>query len=36
MLAHLCRKAGLTAGCWKSGAQFLTFQSTIFHEAEEH
>jgi AmmeMemoRadiSam system protein B/AmmeMemoRadiSam system protein A len=36
MLAHLCRKAGLPAACWKSGAQFFTFQSTIVREAEAH
>jgi AmmeMemoRadiSam system protein B/AmmeMemoRadiSam system protein A len=36
MLVHLCRKAGLPPSCWKSGAEFHTFQSTIFHESEVH
>jgi AmmeMemoRadiSam system protein B/AmmeMemoRadiSam system protein A len=36
MLAHLCQKAGLPASCWESGAEFHTFQSTVFHEVEPH
>lgn len=32
MLDHLCVKAGLKDGCWKSGAKFRTFQADVFHE----
>jgi hypothetical protein len=32
MLAHLCRKAGLTADAWREGAQLLTFQADVFGE----
>jgi AmmeMemoRadiSam system protein A len=32
MLDQLCMKAGLPAGSWKSGAQFLTFQAEVFSE----
>lgn len=34
MLDHLCRKAGLDTGCWKEGAQFSTFQATVFSESD--
>ena len=34
MLDQLCMKAGLPAGCWKSGAQFLTFQAEVFSETD--
>lgn len=34
MLDHLCRKAGLDNGCWKEGAQFSTFQATVFSESD--
>jgi len=34
MLDQLCMKAGLPAGSWKSGAQFLTFQAEIFSETD--
>ncbi len=34
MLDQLCMKAGLPAGSWKSGAQFLTFQAEVFSERE--
>ncbi|MCP4658743.1 MAG: AmmeMemoRadiSam system protein B [bacterium] len=33
-LEQLCRKAGLPAGSWRSGAEFHTFQAEIFHESE--
>ena len=36
MLDHLCRKAGLSKGSWKSGATFYTFQSIAFSESELH
>ena len=36
MLGHLCEKAGLPATCWNRGAEFHTFQSTVFHEVEPH
>ena len=32
MLGHLCEKAGLDAGCWRSGCKFLTFQAIVFGE----
>ena len=34
MLDNLCLKAGLPAGSWKSGAQFLVFQADVFSETE--
>ena len=34
MLDQLCLKAGLPAGSWKQGAQFLTFQAEVFSEAD--
>jgi len=34
MLDQLCMKAGLAAGCWKQGAQFLTYQAEVFSEKE--
>jgi len=34
MLDQLCMKAGLPAGSWKSGAQFLTFQAEVFSETD--
>jgi AmmeMemoRadiSam system protein A len=33
MLSELSRKAGLPAGAWKSGAEFLTFEAEVFAEA---
>lgn len=33
MLDHLCLKAGLTAGSWKKGAKFSTFQAIVFSES---
>lgn len=32
-LDHLCRKAGMETGCWRSGAEFFTFQAEVFSEA---
>ncbi len=34
MLDQLCLKAGLPAGSWRKGAQFLTFQAEVFSEAD--
>ena len=34
MLDHLCRKAGLPAGGWRSGAKFSVFQAEVFGEGE--
>jgi len=34
MLDQLCLKAGLPAGSWKKGAQFLTFQAEVFSETD--
>ena len=34
MLDNLCLKAGLTPGCWKSGAQFTVFQAEVFSERQ--
>jgi AMMECR1 domain-containing protein len=34
MLDQLCMKAGLPAGSWKQGAQFLTFQAEVFSETD--
>jgi hypothetical protein len=35
LLEHLCRKAGLPADAWKSGARLWTFQSLHFRESQE-
>jgi hypothetical protein len=35
LLENLCRKAGLPADAWKSGARFWTFQSIHFRESQE-
>lgn len=32
MLDHLCLKAGLTAGCWRSNTEFYVFQAEVFGE----
>jgi len=32
MLDQLCRKAGLAAGEWRNGAEFLVFQAEVFGE----
>lgn len=34
MLEHLCTKAGLSADCYRSGAEFYTFQAEVFGEEE--
>jgi len=34
MLDNLCRKAGLDQGCWRTGAQFSTFQAVVFSESD--
>jgi AmmeMemoRadiSam system protein A len=34
MLDQLCMKAGLPAGSWKHGTQFLTFQAEVFSEKD--
>jgi len=34
MLDHLCLKAGLPAGSWKTGATFSVFQAEVFREGE--
>ena len=34
LLEHLCRKAGLPADAWRSGARFWTFQSLHFRESD--
>jgi len=34
MLDNLCVKAGLSAGCWKSEAQFQVFQADVFSESQ--
>ena len=36
LLDNLCRKAGLPGDCWRSGAEFLTFQATVFGEGTRH
>jgi hypothetical protein len=33
-LSHLSRKAGLSAGAWKSGAHFYTFRAIVFDERD--
>ncbi len=35
MLDHLCLKAGLPAGSWRTGAKFSVFQAEVFREGEE-
>jgi hypothetical protein len=34
MLDNLCRKAGLSSGCWKRDAQFKIFQAEVFSESQ--
>ncbi|HYK91945.1 MAG TPA: AmmeMemoRadiSam system protein B [Acidobacteriota bacterium] len=34
LLDNLCLKAGLSAGCWKSGAQLQVFQAEVFDESQ--
>lgn len=34
MLDHLCLKAGMSRGCWQSGARLSTFQAEVFKESE--
>lgn len=34
LLDNLCKKAGLTEGCWFEDAQLFTFQAIVFHEME--
>jgi len=34
LLDNLCVKAGLSRGCWQSGAKLSTFQAEIFKENE--
>jgi AmmeMemoRadiSam system protein B/AmmeMemoRadiSam system protein A len=34
MLDNLCKKAGLTTGCWQRGAKFQTFQAEVFSESQ--
>jgi AmmeMemoRadiSam system protein B/AmmeMemoRadiSam system protein A len=34
MLDNLCRKAGLTTGCWQRDAKFQVFQAEVFSEAQ--
>ncbi len=36
LLDNLCVKAGLSRGCWQSGARLSTFQAEIFKETEAH
>ena len=36
LLDNLCVKAGLSRGCWQSGARLSTFQADIFKETEAH
>jgi AmmeMemoRadiSam system protein A len=36
LLDNLCVKAGLSRGCWQSGAKLSTFQAEIFKENEPH
>ncbi len=33
-LSHLCRKAGLPAGCWRRDCELLTFRAVVFGEDE--
>ena len=32
LLDNLCRKAGLPAGAWRTGATLAVFQTTVFHD----
>jgi hypothetical protein len=34
MLDHLCEKAGLSGGCWRTGAKLSTFRAEAFKESE--
>jgi MEMO1 family protein len=34
MLDNLCRKAGLSSGCWKQDAKFQVFQAEVFSESQ--
>ena len=34
LLDNLCVKAGLSRGCWQSGAKLSTFQAEVFKESE--
>lgn len=34
MLDNLCKKAGLSAGCWKREARFQVFQAEVFGESK--
>jgi len=34
LLDNLCRKAGLSAECWRKGAQLSIFQAVVFSEAD--
>jgi MEMO1 family protein len=34
MLDNLCRKAGLSSGCWKQDAKFQVFQAEVFRESQ--
>ena len=34
MLDHLCEKAGLPKGAWRSGARFQTYQAEVFSESD--
>lgn len=34
LLDQLCRKAGLSAGCWARGARLSTFQAEVFSERD--
>ncbi len=36
LLDNLCRKAGLPGDSWRSGAEFFTFQATVFGEGTRH
>jgi AmmeMemoRadiSam system protein B/AmmeMemoRadiSam system protein A len=34
LLDHLCEKGGMSAGCWKSGAELSVFEAEVFHEGQ--
>jgi AmmeMemoRadiSam system protein A len=34
MLDNLCRKAGLSFGCWKQDTKFQVFQAEVFSESQ--
>jgi AmmeMemoRadiSam system protein A len=34
MLDNLCKKAGLSSGCWMRDAQFQVFQAEVFSESQ--